>query len=339
MLPYSLIKPWLFHLDAERAHYLALNSSALLHKGRCLPNFSRGLDLPAIKVMGLDFAHPVGVAAGLDKNGDYIDVLGQLGFSFIEIGTLTPRPQAGNPKPRLFRLPEHRAIINRMGFNNKGIDHAIAQVKRRKYSGILGINIGKNFDTPIEKSLDDYILGVKKSYDYADYITVNISSPNTPNLRDLQFGEQFTQLLSALKNLQNDLHQQSQRYVPIAIKIAPDMQKEQLQQLAQVFVAQQIDAVIATNTTIEREAVKGDRYADEAGGLSGAPLTEAAHQAVAILQQTLAGKIPIIGVGGIMSAQDAEDKLAQGAQLIQLYSGLIYRGPELLGDVLKRLSR
>jgi len=295
------------------------------------PFVSAASDCP-VNVMGIDFPNPVGLAAGLDKNGDYIDALANLGFGFIEIGTITPRSQPGNPKPRLFRLPAVQGIINRMGFNNKGVDHLIEQVKRRKGQGVLGINIGKNFDTPVENAVDDYRICMQKVYPLADYITVNVSSPNTPGLRNLQFGESLNALLGALKEEQRALAEKHERYVPVAVKIAPDMAEEEVRELAESLKALGIDGVIATNTTISREAVEGLEHGDEAGGLSGEPVKDASTQVIAWLSDALGGALPIIGVGGIVSGTDAAEKIKAGASLVQVYTGFIYRGPELVKE-------
>ncbi len=292
---------------------------------------SRPADDPR-DVMGLTFSNPVGLAAGLDKNGDCIDGLAALGFGFIEIGTITPLPQSGNPKPRLFRLPEANAIINRMGFNNDGVDKLIANVKRAKYQGILGINIGKNAVTPIENAADDYLTCLRKVYPYASYITVNISSPNTKNLRQLQDEEALTRLLSALKGEQQKLADAHGKYVPIALKIAPDMESDQLKQIAALLMQHQIDAVIATNTTVSRVGVEGMPHGEEAGGLSGAPVREKSTEVIRQLSVELQGALPIIGAGGILNGADAAEKINAGASLVQFYSGMIYRGPALIGE-------
>ncbi len=328
---YSFIRPLLFAQDAEAAHQLTLK---LLDKTHCLrpaPNLARG---PAT-VMGLHFPNRVGLAAGLDKNGAHIAGLGKFGFGFLEVGTVTPVAQAGNPKPRLFRLPEHRAIINRMGFNNAGVAALVANVRasRRHYAGLLGINIGKNKDTANDNANADYLSALAQVYKYADYITVNISSPNTAGLRDLQGGEQIISLLDSLKNAQADLSQ-NHGYKPIAIKIAPDLSDEALQELAELFCQFDIDAVIATNTTIDKSAVSQTRFGQEEGGLSGAPLAAQSTHVIATLAKALNGKVAIIGVGGILSADDAREKLRAGASLLQLYSGLIYRGPDLVNEVI-----
>lgn len=329
---YSLLRPFLFRLDAELTHHLTLGSLDLVNALR----FGSLLVKPAVadpvKVMGLNFPNRVGLAAGLDKNGDHLDALGKLGFGFVEIGTVTPKPQPGNAKPRLFRLQEHQAIVNRMGFNNKGVDHLVERVKNRRYSGILGINIGKNASTPVEEAESDYRIGLHKVYPWADYITINISSPNTPGLRTLQYGDQLQRLLEMIKTEQRTLAETHQRYVPVAVKIAPDMSEAEIRQVAGSLVSAGIDGVIATNTTLSRDAVAGHTYAEETGGLSGAPLRERSTQVIRQLNAELSGKLPIIGVGGIMEGADAQGKIAAGASLVQLYSGLIYRGPQLISE-------
>ncbi|MGR8933090.1 MAG: quinone-dependent dihydroorotate dehydrogenase [Gammaproteobacteria bacterium] len=334
---YPFVRPLLFRLEAETAHNLTLKSlNVVQHCGIAqLLNASRK-DVP-VRVMGLEFKNPVGLAAGLDKNGDYIDALTALGFGFIEIGTVTPRPQPGNPKPRLFRLPEHRAIINRMGFNNLGIDHLIERVTEAQRNAVLGINIGKNFDTPIANAADDYLIGLRKAYAHADYIAVNISSPNTRNLRQLQQGDEIRKLIAALKEAQTQLHRNHDRYVPLALKIAPDLSPQEIVHIARLLPEFGIDAVIATNTTVRRDSVKNHPLAAETGGLSGAPLKALATATVKILAEELQGRLPIIAAGGIMSAADAHEKMAAGASLIQLYSGLIYQGPQLIGEIIDSL--
>ncbi|GAB1256990.1 quinone-dependent dihydroorotate dehydrogenase [Aurantivibrio plasticivorans] len=329
---YGLIRPLLFKLDAERAHGVSLSALDWVNACHLLKPFAPKVPSDPITVMGITFPNPVGLAAGLDKNGDHIDALGNLGFGFIEIGTITPKPQPGNDKPRLFRLPEHQAIINRMGFNNLGVDHLVEKVKARKYKGVLGINIGKNAVTPVENANDDYKICLHKVYPHADYITVNISSPNTPGLRTLQYGEQLDQLLSMLKHEQQLLTDQHGRYVPIAVKIAPDMDETEIKQVATSLLGSGIDGVIATNTTLSREAVAGHVYADEAGGLSGAPVTAASTQVIKLLHAELGSRLPIIGVGGIMDGESAQEKIEAGASLVQIYSGFIYRGPELITE-------
>ncbi|MGH1469918.1 MAG: quinone-dependent dihydroorotate dehydrogenase [Cellvibrionaceae bacterium] len=336
---YSLLRPILFQLDTEFTHRLSLSSIDVLSSAKLLKPFIPSIKNNPVKVMGIDFPNPVGLAAGLDKDGDHIDGLGDLGFGFIEIGTVTPKPQPGNPKPRLFRLPEHQAIINRMGFNNKGVDHLVEQVKKRRYQGVLGINIGKNAVTPVENAADDYRIGLQKVYAFADYITVNISSPNTPGLRTLQYGDQLKELLSTIKKEQLDLEKIHGRYVPIAIKIAPDMNGDEIKQVANALVEAGMDCVIATNTTLSRDAVKGHRYEQEAGGLSGAPVTQSSLAVIQQLNSELGSKMPIIGVGGIMNGNDAADKIKAGASLVQLYSGFIYRGPALISESAKAIAK
>ena len=330
---YPLLRPLLFSLDPETAHHLTLKLVKFSQQTGLARFISPTVTGRSVKVMGLEFPNPVGLAAGLDKNGDYIEGLSRLGFGFIEIGTVTPRPQAGNPKPRLFRLPEHQAIINRMGFNNLGIDHLLNQVQQSNFKGILGINIGKNADTPIEKAADDYLIGLRKAYAVADYITLNISSPNTKNLRQLQQGDELRQLISTLKDEQQKLQQQHQLYTPLVLKIAPDLNNDELRQIAQLLLEFEIDGVIATNTTLDREAVKSHPLANEAGGLSGQPVKNKATAVVQVLSSELNNKIPIIAAGGIFSPEDAQEKLDAGASLLQIYSGLIYQGSQLINDI------
>jgi len=334
---YPLIRPLLFSLDPETAHHVTLTLLKLANQtGLSVLNRAQSRNKP-VRVMGLEFQNPVGLAAGMDKNGDYIDALAALGFGFIEIGTVTPRPQPGNPKPRLFRLPEHQAIINRMGFNNLGIDHLLKQVERSPYQGILGINIGKNADTPLENATEDYLIGLRKSYLPASYVTINISSPNTKNLRQLQQGDEIKHLLGALKQEQLTLQNEHGKYTPIAVKIAPDLTTEEIAHIASLLLEFSMDAVIATNTTIARDKVQGHKYADETGGLSGAPVKDSSTAVVKALAAELNGKLPIIAAGGILSADDAQEKIRAGASLVQIYSGLIYKGPQLLEDILRSL--
>lgn len=334
---YPLLRPLLFKLDAETAHELTLKLLKLGDQSG-LGGLIGGCNIEKpLKVMGLTFKNPLGLAAGLDKNGDYIDALAALGFGFIEIGTVTPRPQPGNPKPRLFRLPEHQAIINRMGFNNAGIDHLLEQVKNCRYRGILGINIGKNADTPLENATEDYLIGLRKAYLPASYITINISSPNTKNLRQLQQGDEIKHLLESLKQEQRQLHAQHGKYTPIAVKIAPDLTDEEISHIAQLLLEFAIDGVIATNTTIARDKVKDHRFGSETGGLSGAPVKDSSTHVVKGLAAELSGRLPIIAAGGILSGDDAQEKLAAGASLVQIYSGLIYKGPQLIEDILNAI--
>lgn len=338
MNTYALIKPFLFQLDAEYAHDLTLKSLKLAEQIGLLSSLYKPVHGIPRQVMGLTFPNAVGLAAGLDKNGAFIDGMAALGFGFIEVGTVTPRPQPGNPKPRLFRVKEAQGIINRFGFNNLGVDHLIQNVKASKYRGILGINIGKNFDTPNERAVDDYLICMRKVYRYASYITVNISSPNTKNLRQLQEKEALDTLLGTLKAEQTALIQKHRKYVPIALKIAPDIEYEQIIEIADLLKAHQFDAVIATNTTLSREGVEGMKNGAETGGLSGAPVRDKSSQVIRHLSNQLAGELPIIGVGGIMSGADAIEKIEAGASLVQVYSGLIYRGPSLVREVAKALA-
>ena len=329
---YELIRKILFKFDAETSHELTLDLLGAAQRLGLVKLFAPKIPNQPVEVLGLDFPNPVGLAAGLDKNGDYIDALGNLGFGFIEIGTITPRPQPGNPQPRLFRLPEHQAIINRMGFNNKGVDHLVDQVKKAKYKGVLGINIGKNFDTAVEDADRDYEICLEKVYQYADYVTVNISSPNTPGLRNLQFGDSLKSLLSTLKAAQKRLEKEHGKYTPILVKIAPDMDQEETKMVAEALTENEMDGVIATNTTLEREAVAGHEHANEAGGLSGKPVQGSSTQVLAWLSEELKDKMPIIGVGGIIDGPSAAEKMKNGAALVQVYSGFIYRGPTLISE-------
>jgi dihydroorotate dehydrogenase len=335
---YSIAKPFLFQLDAEAAHDLTLESLRFAEKAGFLSFYPKPPQCQPRTVMGIEFPNSVGLAAGLDKNGMVIDGMAALGFGFIEIGTITPRPQPGNPKPRLFRVKEAQGIINRFGFNNLGIDHLIRNVQAAKYRGILGINIGKNFDTPNERAVDDYLICMRKVYAHATYITVNISSPNTKNLRQLQEKEALDGLLATLKNEQKILTNQHSRYVPIALKISPDLDVQQIIEIADLLKKHAVDGVIATNTTLDREPIKGLPHADETGGLSGAPVRQKSTRVIEQLSKQLAGELPIIGVGGILSGEDAADKIAAGASLVQLYSGLIYKGPGLVHEVCRRIG-
>lgn len=325
---YSLFRPLLFCFTPEVSHYLALNAL------RFAPSFffPKPNQNP-IQAMGMDFPHSIGLAAGLDKNGEYLDALAKLGFSFIEVGTVTPRPQGGNLKPRLFRLPKAHAIINRMGFNNHGVDALIANIKKSNYHGILGINIGKNKDTPLEKAAEDYIHCLRKVYAHASYVTINISSPNTPHLRDLQSEDYFKKLMNELREEQLELADKQQSYVPLVVKISPDEPDETLKRMADTMVFLGIDGIIATNTTCSREGVSHLPYADEQGGLSGRPLALKATHCLSLLREIVGEEVTLIGVGGIDSPEKAQEKLNAGASLIQLYTGLIYKGPGLVADI------
>lgn len=334
---YQSIRPLLFRLDPEIAHHLTLAGlQALTKLGKFNP-LRRSNQGSARTVMGLDFPNPVGLAAGLDKNGDCIEGLAALGFGFIEIGTVTPRPQPGNVLPRLFRLPEAESIINRMGFNNKGVDHLVRRVQAAKFDGVLGINIGKNRDTPVERALDDYLECLRKVYAHAGYVTVNISSPNTPGLRDLQTGDHLEALLAGLSAERKALAQTQGRRVPLAVKIAPDLEPDEIQDIAAALIRHGIDAVIATNTTSSREGVEHLKHGGEAGGLSGRPVFAKSTDVVRQLAAALQGKLPIIACGGVFSADDARQKLDAGASLVQVYTGLIYRGPGLVRDIVRGL--
>ena len=335
---YALAKPLLFQLDAETAHDMTLKSLKWAEKLGVLNLYSAPVACQPRQVMGLTFPNPVGLAAGLDKNAAVIDGMAALGFGFIEVGTVTPRPQPGNAKPRLFRVPEAQGIINRFGFNNLGVDNLVANVQAAKFNGVLGINIGKNFDTPNERAVDDYLIGMQKVYAHASYITVNISSPNTKNLRALQEKEALSALLASLKLEQTKLAQQHEKYVPITLKIAPDLTAEQVQEIAALLMQHQIDGVIATNTTLARDAVQGMPHGDEAGGLSGAPVRNQSTVVIQQLSMQLQGALPIIGVGGLLSGADAVEKIAAGASLVQVYSGLIYQGPRLINDICAALG-
>ena len=343
LVPYALTRPFLFGLDPEAAHELTLGSISRLQNtpAQCLWAQAR-VGSPAT-VAGLRFPNRVGLAAGLDKNGRCIDGLGAMGFGFIEVGTVTPKAQPGNPKPRMFRLREADALINRLGFNNEGLDAFLANVRRahsfRAAGGILGLNIGKNAATPIENAVDDYLIGLTGVFPHADYVTVNISSPNTKNLRALQSDEALDGLLGALVERKALLTQQQARQVPMFLKIAPDLDDEQIRVIASTLKKHGLDGVIATNTTVARDAVKGLPHADETGGLSGAPVREASNRVVRALRAELGSGFPIIGVGGVMSAEDALAKRAAGADLVQIYTGLIYRGPALVTQAAKALAR
>lgn len=334
---YPLMKPWLFRLDAEKAHTLTVKLMIAAHRLGLLKSVVGTPQQPRT-VMGLTFPNVLGLGAGMDKSASAVDAWGALGFGFVEVGTLTPRPQPGNPKPRLFRLPEHEALINRMGFNNPGIQSAVEKLQRRKTKAVVGVNIGKNFDTPNDKAADDYLICLRAAYPVADYIAVNISSPNTKGLRDLQAEDAVRQLISTLKNEQASLHTQHGKAVPLLVKIAPDLSDMQIEALARVFNEQRIDGVIATNTTIDREAVAGHARSQETGGLSGAPVRERSNLVLKAFRTLLQPDIPIIGIGGIVKGGDALEKLNLGAALVQVYSGLIYRGPALVREVLDQTA-
>ena len=336
---YALLRPALFQLSPETAHHFTLTSLNASYSLGLSGLIAPRIPSDARTVMGITFPNPVGLAAGLDKNGDCINGLAALGFGSIEIGTITPLAQTGNPQPRLFRLPKAAAIINRMGFNNDGVDKLIANVQAANFKGVLGINIGKNAATPIENAADDYLICLRKVYAHASYITVNISSPNTKNLRQLQNDEALDKLLATLKAEQEKLADAHGKYVPIALKIAPDMEADQIAQIARLLMQHRIDGVIATNTTLARDAVANLQYGNEAGGLSGAPVREKSTAVIRALAAELQNALPIIGVGGILSGADAVEKIAAGASLVQIYSGLIYRGPALVGECCRALRK
>ncbi|WP_114785736.1 quinone-dependent dihydroorotate dehydrogenase [Vibrio tetraodonis] len=334
---YRLARAGFFQLDAEKAHDLAIENFKRF-TGTPLDLFYRQL-LPnrPVECMGISFRNPVGLAAGLDKNGECIEAFDAMGFGFVEVGTVTPRPQSGNEKPRLFRLVEAEGIINRMGFNNRGVDNLVENVKKANFNCVLGINIGKNKDTPIEKGAEDYLICMEKVYQYAGYITVNISSPNTPGLRSLQYGEALDELLSELKLKQSELAEKHHKYVPLALKIAPDLSDEEITQICDSLIKNNMDGVIATNTTLDRSIVEGMKHASEVGGLSGRPVQQRSTEVVRLLHLKLKDQIPVIGVGGVDSYVAAKEKMMAGAELVQVYSGFIYHGPGLVRDIVKNL--
>ena len=334
---YPAIRKVLFKFNAETIHELTIKGLKKTGSTPLNALYKQRVTKSPVNVMGIDFPNPLGLAAGLDKNGECINAFAAMGFGFVEIGTVTPRPQPGNEKPRIFRLPEANAIINRMGFNNKGVDYLLSQVRAAKFDGVLGINIGKNKDTPEENAKDDYIHCMRKVYDFATYITVNISSPNTPGLRSLQYGDALNDLLSALKAEQATLANQFEKYIPLAVKIAPDLSEEEVKSIAQSLIENGIDGVIATNTTLSREGVEQLEHGNEQGGLSGAPVKDNSTTVIKLLAEALDNKLPIIGVGGIASSDDANEKLAAGASLVQVYTGFIYQGPPLVKDIVTGL--
>ena len=337
-MSYDLVRKLLFKMPAETAHDVSLKALQCAHLAGILPLFVAPVLTNPVEIFGMTFPNRVGLAAGLDKNGDYIDALARLGFGFIEVGTVTPRPQPGNPQPRMFRLTEHEAVINRMGFNNKGVDYLVERLRRMKYKGILGINVGKNKDTPANSSDQDYRTCIEKVYEYASYITINVSSPNTPGLRSLQFGDSLTSLLAPIMHCQNSLQKKYHRRVPFILKIAPDMSDEEIRLVAQTLLEYQLDGVIATNTTLSRVGIEGSEYIKEQGGLSGKPLKDRSTHVINALGEALKGQIPVIASGGIMTADDAMEKFKAGANLVQLYSGLVYRGPGLIREAVEKLS-
>jgi len=334
---YNFARSIMFKTDAEASHHFALSSLKALQHTPLSMLWSQQVPNKPVTVAGITFPNALGLAAGLDKNADCIDAFAQMGFGFIEVGTVTPRPQYGNDKPRLFRLPAANAIINRMGFNNQGVDYLVENVKKAKYRGILGINIGKNKDTPNEQGKDDYVICMRKVYEFASYITINISSPNTPGLRDLQFGDALLDLLTALKSEQQQLAATFQKYVPLFVKIAPDMDAIAVQQVAEALLTSQMDGAIATNTTLDKTAVATLPFGQEMGGLSGLPVQRKSTEVIAQLRAAVGPTFPIIGVGGIDSLASAQEKLAAGANLIQVYTGFIYQGPALIKTIVAGL--
>jgi dihydroorotate dehydrogenase len=335
---YELARQFLFHIDPETAHGLALPSFKLVHRLGLAGLPGRALPGTRVRAMGLEFPNPVGLAAGLDKDGAFIDALAAFGFGFIEVGTVTPRPQPGNPRPRMFRIPAREAIVNRMGFNSAGVARLAENVRSARYDGILGVNIGKNFDTPIERAAEDYLACLEQVYPLASYVTVNVSSPNTRGLRQLQQADELGALLAALARARDRLARSHQRRVPLAVKIAPDLDEREIAAIARALIDHEVDAAIATNTTVSRAGVEGMPHAAEAGGLSGAPLRPVATVALRRLAAALGGRIPVIGVGGIMDAADAREKLDAGASLVQVYTGLVYRGPALVRHIVDGLA-
>ncbi len=338
-LLYPLIRPLAFAIDAENAHDLTLKWLSGINKSIFRVFIAEQIVEDPVEVFGITFPNRLGLAAGLDKNGAFIDTLASLGFGHIEIGTVTPRAQPGNEKPRLFRLPKAKALINRFGFNNHGVDQLVENVKSAKYSGVLGINIGKNFDTPVEQATEDYLICLDKVYQYASYVTVNISSPNTANLRQLQFGKALDELIDAIKKRQTELAEKHSKRVPVLIKIAPDLDDQEINELADTLLKHNVDGVIATNTTFSRRGVEGLAYSDEQGGLSGAPLFDKSTDVLTKLANRIDGAFPIIAVGGIDSGQKASKKIEAGASLVQIYSGFIYEGPGLISEIAKALKR
>lgn len=330
---YPAIRKVLFQFDAETIHEITIKGLKSTGSTPLNAFYKQRVTNKPVTVMGINFPNSLGLAAGLDKNGECINAFAAMGFGFIEIGTVTPRPQPGNPKPRIFRLPEANAVINRMGFNNKGVDYLVSQVRAAKFNGVLGINIGKNKDTPDENAKDDYIHCMRKVYDFASYITINISSPNTPGLRSLQYGDALNELLSALKTEQAELEKKYNKYVPIAVKIAPDLTEDEVNSIAISLIDNNIDGVIATNTTLSREGVEGLEFGNEQGGLSGAPVKDKSTTVISLLAKALDNKLPIIGVGGIASSHDANEKIVAGASLVQVYTGFIYQGPPLVKEI------
>ena len=340
MTPYQSLRPLLFSLEAETAHRLTLYALGVAQRSNLMRWVAQPppADLP-VHTFGIDFPNPVGLAAGLDKNGEHLDALGALGFGFIEIGTVTPRPQPGNPRPRLFRLPDHEALINRMGFNNDGVDALVRNVEQSHWRGVLGINIGKNRDTPNERAADDYLICLERVYPLASYVTVNVSSPNTPGLRDLQRGEALQRLVATLVDAREKLAARYGARKSMLLKIAPDIDDAGMDAIASALLDSDIDGLICTNTTIDRGTITDSPHASEAGGLSGKPLFERSTEVLRGMARRLGNRIPLVGVGGVLTGSDAADKISAGAKLVQIYSGLIYRGPWLLTECVEEIRR
>jgi dihydroorotate dehydrogenase len=334
---YQVARPLLFQLDPETAHVASMQALKLAHRTGLKRLLVKSVKPKPVQVMGLNFPNPLGLAAGLDKHAEYVDALGSLGFGFLEIGGVTPRPQPGNPRPRVFRLPEQEAIINRFGFNSVGIERFVENLKSSTYRGVLGVNLGKNKETPLDRAVDDYLIGLEKIYSHVHFATINVSSPNTPNLRQLQSAGELGPLLGTMHRRREELSQRHGRRVALALKIAPDLSDAEIDVMARTAADQKMDAIIATNTTLSRDRVRGLPHGNEEGGLSGAPLREVSTEVIRKLARALDGALPIIGVGGIMEAQHAKDKLAAGATLLQLYCGLVYRGPDVVADIVNGL--
>jgi len=332
---YKIAQKVMFQMDPEKAHHLAIESLKATANTPLDCFYAQKLTQAPVEFMGVTFPNPVGLAAGMDKDGECIDGFHAMGFGHIEVGTVTPRPQPGNDLPRLFRLKPAKAIINRMGFNNKGVDNLVANLKAAKSGALVGVNIGKNKDTPVDEGKDDYLICMEKVYEYSAYIAINISSPNTPGLRSLQYGDLLDDLLGSLKTKQKDLAEKHGKYVPIALKIAPDLSSEEIKNIADSLIKNQFDGAIATNTTLSRDGVSGLMNSNEAGGLSGKPLNSLSTAVIKQLANCLKGEIPIIGVGGINTASDALNKLDAGAKMVQIYSGFIYQGPKLIQDIVE----
>jgi dihydroorotate dehydrogenase len=335
---YALIRKILFSLDPEQAHHLVLKGLKYWGQSPLLGSMKAKPLAKPVKVFDLEFPNPVGLAAGFDNNADSIDGLFGLGFGFVEVGGVTPKPQHGNPKPRLFRIPEANALINRMGFDNKGVDYAVERLKNRKISGIVGINIGKNKDTPLEKAVEDYQYCLTRAYPYVDYVTINISSPNTPGLRDLQSESYLESFMRDLKSTHTELSRKYHRNLPLLVKLSVDLTDQQLESTVRTLMRYEIQGIIAANTSTDHKAVSDYRFGNEVGGLSGKPIFQRSTEMLGLIRQMTQAKLPVIGLGGILTAEDAQEKLNAGASLVQIYTGLIYRGPNLIQEIIKELK-